>query len=214
MWSKLARCQKQHQGREISRWLKNSAFCTKFFANLHFFAIFPELVPELYKSQHFTICQYSAKQHSGIIYYISQQSHVTHQLVLWNLVELIHIIIIVTHETIDGQPRCQYILITFGLAYGSRQPFSLARKQPSHAAIMHDSAPPSCMSQSWAHSSASICPALAAQSTVISFKHSFKSEDACWYSLLYRLSSILHCPLYTASLISSISSTSFHQSIT
>ncbi len=126
MWSKLARCQKQHQGREISRWLKNSAFCTKFFANLHFFAIFPELVPELYKSQHFTICQYSAKQHSGIIYYISQQSHVTHQLVLWNLVELIHIIIIVTHETIDGQPRCQYILITFGLAYGSRQPFSLA----------------------------------------------------------------------------------------
>jgi hypothetical protein len=62
--------------------------------------------------------------HSGIIYYISQQSHVTHQLVLWNLV-VIHIIIIVTHETIDGQPRHQYI-ITFGLAYGSGQPFSLA----------------------------------------------------------------------------------------
>jgi hypothetical protein len=60
---------------------------------------------------------YSAKQHSGIIYYISQQSHVMHQLVLLNLV-VIHKIIIVTHETIDGQPRCQYI-ITFGLAYGS-----------------------------------------------------------------------------------------------
>jgi hypothetical protein len=32
---------------------------------------------------------------------------------------VIHIIIVVTHETIDGQPRRQYILITFGLAYGS-----------------------------------------------------------------------------------------------
>jgi hypothetical protein len=67
---------------------------------------------------------YSAKQHSGIIYCISQQSHVMHQLVQWNLV-VIHIIIIVTHETIDGQPRHQYI-VTFGLAYGSGQPFSLA----------------------------------------------------------------------------------------
>jgi hypothetical protein len=45
--------------------------------------------------------QYSAKQNSGIIYYISQQSHVMHQLVLWNVV-VIHIIIGVTHETIDG----------------------------------------------------------------------------------------------------------------
>jgi hypothetical protein len=38
---------------------------------------------------------------------------------------LIHIIIVVTNETIDGQPRHQYI-ITFGLAYDSGQPFSLA----------------------------------------------------------------------------------------
>jgi hypothetical protein len=64
---------------------------------------------------------YSAKQHSGIIYYILQQSHVMHQLVLLNLV-VIHIIIVVTHETIDGQPGHQYI-ITFGLAYGSGLPF-------------------------------------------------------------------------------------------
>jgi hypothetical protein len=67
---------------------------------------------------------YSAKQHSGIIFYILQQSHVMHQLVLLNLV-VIHIIIVVTHETIDGQPGRQYI-IRFGLAYGSGQPFSLA----------------------------------------------------------------------------------------
>jgi hypothetical protein len=67
---------------------------------------------------------YSAKQHSGIIFYILQQSHVMHQLVLLNLV-VIHIIIVVTHETIDGQPGCQYI-IRFGLAYGSGQPLSLA----------------------------------------------------------------------------------------
>jgi hypothetical protein len=39
---------------------------------------------------------YSAKQHSGIIYFILQQSHVMHQLVLLNLV-VIHIIIVVTH---------------------------------------------------------------------------------------------------------------------
>jgi hypothetical protein len=67
---------------------------------------------------------YIAKKLSGIIFYILQQSHVMHQLVLLNLV-VIHIIIVVTHETIDGQPGCQYI-ITFGLAYGSGQPFSLA----------------------------------------------------------------------------------------
>ncbi len=85
-------------------------------------------------------------------------------------------------------------------------------KQPSRAAIMHDSAPP-CMHWSRAHSSSSICPALAAQLTMLLYKNSFKSEHACWYSLLYRLSSILHCPLYTASLISWISSTDFHQSI-
>ena len=66
-----------------------------------------------------------AKQHSGIIFYILQQSHVMHQLVLLNLV-VIHIIIVVTHETIDGQPGRQYIVITFGLAYGPGQPFSLA----------------------------------------------------------------------------------------
>jgi hypothetical protein len=47
------------------------------------------------------MCQYSAEQHSGIIYYISQQSHVMNQLVLWNVV-VIQIIIGVTHETIDG----------------------------------------------------------------------------------------------------------------
>ena len=64
------------------------------------------------------------KKLSGIIFYILRQSHVMHQLVLLNLV-VIHIIIVVTHETIDGQPGRQYI-ITFGLAYGSGQPFSLA----------------------------------------------------------------------------------------
>jgi hypothetical protein len=48
------------------------------------------------------MCQYSAKEHSGIIYYIPQQSHVTHQFGLWNEV-VINIIIVVTHETIDGQ---------------------------------------------------------------------------------------------------------------
>jgi hypothetical protein len=68
------------------------------------------------------MCHYIAKQLSGIILYILQQSHVMHQLVLLNLV-VIHIII-VSHETIDGQPGHQYI-ITFGLAYGSGQPFSL-----------------------------------------------------------------------------------------
>jgi hypothetical protein len=70
------------------------------------------------------MCHYIAKKLSGIIFYILRQSHVMHQLVLLNLV-VIHIIIVVTHETIDGQPRRQYI-ITFGLAYGSGQPFSLA----------------------------------------------------------------------------------------
>jgi hypothetical protein len=105
---------------------KNSAFSTKFFANFHYFCVlFPSSRRNSTKPQHFTMHHYSAKQHSGIIYYISQQSHVTHQLVLWNLV-VIHIIIVVTHETIDGQPRRQYIFITFGLAYGSQQPFSLA----------------------------------------------------------------------------------------
>jgi hypothetical protein len=105
--------------------IKNSTFCTKFFANFHYFCVlFLSSRQNSTKPQHFTMHHYSAKQHSGIIYYISQQSHVTHQLVLWNFV-VIHIIIIVAHETIDGQPRCRYI-ITFCLAYGSGQPFSLA----------------------------------------------------------------------------------------
>jgi hypothetical protein len=91
-----------HQGREISRWYKEPAFCTKFFANFHFFVFFPSSCRNSTKPHHFTMCQYSAKQCSGIIYYISQQSHVTHQFGLWNVV-VIHIIIIVTHETIDGQ---------------------------------------------------------------------------------------------------------------
>jgi hypothetical protein len=71
---------------------------------------------------------YSAKQHSGIIFYILQQSHGMHQLVLLNFV-VIHIIIVVAHETIDGQPGGQpgrQYIIRFGLAYGSGQPFSLA----------------------------------------------------------------------------------------
>jgi hypothetical protein len=51
-----------------------------------------------------------------------------HQLVLLNFV-VIHIIIVVAHETIDGQPGGQpgrQYIIRFGLAYGSGQPFSLA----------------------------------------------------------------------------------------
>jgi hypothetical protein len=105
---------------------KNSAFSTKFFANFHYFCVlFPSSRRNSTKPQHFSMCHYhNAKQHSGIIYYILQQSHVMHQLVLLNLV-VIYIIIVVTHETIDGQPGRQYI-ITFGLAYGSGQPFSLA----------------------------------------------------------------------------------------
>jgi hypothetical protein len=63
------------------------------------------------------MCHYIAKKLSGIIFYILRQSHVMHQLVLLNLV-VIHIIIGVTYETIDGQPGRQYIVITFGLAYG------------------------------------------------------------------------------------------------
>jgi hypothetical protein len=43
------------------------------------------------KPEHATACQYSAQHYSGIIYYISQQSHVMHQFGLWNLVVL-HII--------------------------------------------------------------------------------------------------------------------------
>jgi uncharacterized membrane protein len=114
-----------HQGREISRWLKNSAFSTKFFANFHYFCVlFPSSRRNSTKPQHSSMCHYIAKKLSGIIFYILRQSHVMHQLVLLNLV-VIHIIIVVTHETIDGQPGCQYI-ITFGLAYGSGQPFSLA----------------------------------------------------------------------------------------
>jgi hypothetical protein len=42
-----------------------------------FLHLFPKLVPELYKTKNYTTFKYSAKQHSGIIYYISQQSHVT-----------------------------------------------------------------------------------------------------------------------------------------
>ncbi len=105
--------------------IKNSAFSTNFFANFHYFCIlFPSSRQNSTKPQHFTMHHYSVKHYSGIIYYILQQSHVMHQLVLLNLV-VIHVIIVVTHETMDGQPGRQYI-ITFGLAYGSGQPFSLA----------------------------------------------------------------------------------------
>ncbi len=83
--------------------IKNSTFSTKFFANFHYFCVlFLSSRQKSTKPQHFTMCHYSAKQHSGIIYYILQQSHVMHQLVLLNF----HIIIVVTHETIDGQLRC------------------------------------------------------------------------------------------------------------
>ena len=82
-----------------------ATFCTKFLANFHFFVSFPQAHAGTQQSHSiFTMHQYIAKQHSRIIYFISQQSHVMHELVLWNL-ELIHIIIIVTHETIDGQPN-------------------------------------------------------------------------------------------------------------
>jgi uncharacterized membrane protein len=96
---------------------KNSAFSTKFFANFHYFCVlFPSSRRNSTKPQHLSMCHYIAKKLSGIIFYILWQSHVMHQLVLLNLV-VIHIIIVVTHETIDGQPRRQYI-ITFGPAYG------------------------------------------------------------------------------------------------
>jgi hypothetical protein len=101
---------------------KNSAFSTKFFANFHYFCVlFPSSRRISTKPQHLSMCHYIAKKLSGIIIYILRQSHVMHQLVLLNLV-VIHIIIVVTHVTIDGQPRRQYI-ITFGPAYGSGQPF-------------------------------------------------------------------------------------------
>jgi hypothetical protein len=104
---------------------KNSAFSTKIFANFHYFCVlFPSSRWNSTKPQHLSMRHYIAKKLSGIIFYILRQSHVMPQLVLLNLV-VIHIIIVVTHETIDGQPGRQYI-ITFGLAYGSGQPFSLA----------------------------------------------------------------------------------------
>jgi hypothetical protein len=81
-------------------------------------------MPELYKTPAFVHVPLHCKKTHWNHLYILQQSHVMHQLVLLNLV-VIHIIIVVTHETIDGQPGRQYI-ITFGLAYGSGQPFSLA----------------------------------------------------------------------------------------
>jgi hypothetical protein len=83
---------------------KNSAFSTKFFANFHYFCVlFPSSRRNSTTPQHFTMHHYSAKQHSGIIYYISQQSHVTHQLVLWNLV-VIHIIIVVNMKLLMASP--------------------------------------------------------------------------------------------------------------
>jgi hypothetical protein len=119
--------------------------------------------------------------------------------------------------------RRQYI-ITFGLAYGSGQPLSLAHsttclypfssaqemtqlsqvapsswshfntcKWPCHAACRHDSASP-CMPQSRAHSSTSIIPPLAAQWTINISKISFKFEDASWYPISYRQSSIPTIP--------------------
>jgi hypothetical protein len=62
---------------------KTPHFVLTFFANFHYFCVFfLSSCQNSTKPQHFTMHHYSAKQHSGIIYYISQQSHVTHQLVL------------------------------------------------------------------------------------------------------------------------------------
>ncbi len=43
-----------------------------------------------------------------------------------------------------------------------------------------------CMPWSQAHSSASIHPPHAAQLTMLPFKNSFKSDDACWYLFSYK----------------------------
>jgi hypothetical protein len=59
---------------------KNCAFCTKFFANFHYFCVlFPSSCRNSTKPQHFTMHHYSAKQHSGIMYYVSPQPHVMQQ---------------------------------------------------------------------------------------------------------------------------------------
>jgi hypothetical protein len=112
-------CQPVASGKgNLQKIKKTLHFVLIFFANFHFFCVFfPSSRRNSTKPQHFTMCQYSAKEHSGIIYYIPQQSHVMHQFGLWNVV-VIHIIIVVTHETIDGQARHQYIR-TFCLAYGA-----------------------------------------------------------------------------------------------
>jgi hypothetical protein len=61
---------------------KTPHFVLNFWQISTFFVFFPSSRQNSTKPQHFTMCHYSAKQHSGIIYYISQQSHVMHQLVL------------------------------------------------------------------------------------------------------------------------------------
>jgi hypothetical protein len=88
---------------------KTPHFVLSFFANFQLFLRpFPKPSSRRNstKPQDFSMNHYSAKQHSGIINYISQQSHVMHQLVLLNLV-VIYVIIVVAHEAIYGQPRCQ-----------------------------------------------------------------------------------------------------------
>jgi hypothetical protein len=111
--------------------------------------------------------------------------------------------------------RCQQYIITFGLAYGSGQPFSLAHSTSwlypfSSAQEMTQLSPVApnswhhfntckwpchaacrhdsaspCMPRSWAHSSASIIPALAAQWAINISKICFTYEDACWYPISY-----------------------------
>jgi hypothetical protein len=61
---------------------KTPHFVLIFFKFPLFCVFFPSSHWNSTKPQHFTMRQYSAKQNSGIIYYISQQSHVMHQLVL------------------------------------------------------------------------------------------------------------------------------------
>jgi hypothetical protein len=52
-------------------------FLLNFLQIFHYFCIlFPSIRRNSIKPQHFTMHHYSAKQHSGIIYYIWQQSHV------------------------------------------------------------------------------------------------------------------------------------------
>jgi hypothetical protein len=105
---------------------KNSAFVLIFLEISTIFASFSRAHPRTLQNHSISPCTttvWNNTVESSTIFH-SNLMLATHQLVLWNLV-VIHIIIVVAHETIDGQPRCWYI-ITFGLAYGSGQPFSLA----------------------------------------------------------------------------------------